>query len=105
MKRKSLLRFILCLFAIGTVTILSGCRGNIDTDESTESAEITDSEVKEENAQNSVEQEEPIIEVLTGTGWWDGDESSQDYVLSGDGYMVFEYMPKPIMMAQSTHIA
>ncbi|MBQ8326422.1 MAG: glycoside hydrolase family 43 protein [Lachnospiraceae bacterium] len=90
MKRKSLLRFILCLFAMGTVTILSGCRGNIDTDESTESAEITDSEVKEENTQNSVEQEEAIIEVLTGTGWWDGDESSQDYVLSGDGYMVFE---------------
>ena len=101
--KKYILTLFLYVYIICAVTMMSGCedsgtKQNVQTsvnEETTAEIDTTKQQETTDKSENEEPDNEPITEVLTGTKWWDGAQSSRDYVLSGDGYMVFDIYANP----------
>ncbi|MBQ6815250.1 MAG: glycoside hydrolase family 43 protein [Lachnospiraceae bacterium] len=107
--RKSHLLTVTCMCIIAGVVMLTGCNNdgqneNISASEderiTQDQENIEETEITKEDETTKVSDvEKPenvmVTELLTGTKWWEGAQSSRDYVLSGDGYMVFDIYASP----------
>lgn len=91
LKKRSNRIFLLGILFMCVVIILCGCNGrkNKETEMTTDDTQGT------EAIENEETEDKTSKEVLVGVKWWDGDQSSRDYVLSGDGYIVFEIYASP----------
>jgi len=91
--RKRITAALLCLALLGTTAVSSGCIRS-ESDSAGIITSASDGQISEDVVDPG-NQDHGSTEILTGTGWWDNDEASRDYTLSGDGYMVFEIYVSP----------